>query len=294
MLLASAAVQAQEPRSSPAQPLPRAPVQSQHDPMPTPAADQALSLYQSGRTTQALAAAEHRLQSAPNDITALVVAIKVYQEQSRLDDAMRLLEPLTRHHPGMVVTWELATQVYQAAGVLARRDTALRQLIATQAAAMDRTLRDRRFVIRDRIDAQGRVVMGREYFDTGAADAIRYVFIPENAGSNPRAYLIVTSDARTTQNWQDAGILPPGKRVFHIDSVFMTPDGRQAQAMYGAYPELPDYDLIRAKVQEILSGKARPMSGQAGGLAVPAAPTGTDPTGTDPDQAAAGIGKSGH
>lgn len=236
---------------------------------PPPAGDEVLTLYRDGKKDQALEIAQEVLKSTPNDMSALYIAARVLQEQGRIGDAIPIAQALNRHHPGLAPGWEIATQLYQAAGKLADRDTALRQLINTQAASLDRATRQRRFVIRDRIVAHGRVVLTQEHFDTGAPDAVRYLFIPENEPNQPRNYLILMTDGATTDTWRENGFLPPGKRLFHLDSVYQTPTGGQAVAMYATWTDPPDYDSLREKVLEVMSGTAKPLSGKPGGLAIP-------------------------
>lgn len=239
-----------------------------------PQPSEAVTLYQSGKREEALAVAEAELSKNPTDLAALVISTRVAQELGRLEAASRWATQLTRHHPGFTPGWEMATQVYQASGELKLRDEALKQLVATQAASLDRDLRTRRFVLRDRIDAHGHVVVAQDHVDTGGPDAIRYVFIPERELSAPKTFLVVLTDTHTTETWRESGILSRDKRLFHLDSIFTRPDGRQGRGIYATYADLPDYDTIRAKVLEILSGKAKPLSGEVGGLAVPAGPGG--------------------
>lgn len=278
LILAAPTVTRAQPAEPPRPPVPGTPAQP-----PAPAEPRAplapaepaqalaapLPLYEAGRQQEALAAAERVLQSLPTDIQALYVAIRIAQEQQRQDDAIRLVQPMIRHHPGIIATWELAAQVYQAAGDTEQRDMALRQLISTQASAIDRNLRGRPFILRDRIIAHGRRLMVQDHFDTHGPEAIRYVFISEAELPRPLNYLMLVTDPQTTDNWREAGIIGSGKRAFHLDSVFVTPDGRQTRSMYAAWPDVPDYDTIRAKVLEIIRGDARPMNGPVGGLAIP-------------------------
>lgn len=237
---------------------------------PAPASDEILGLYRDGKKDQALDVAQTVLKSTPNDMGALYIAARVLQEQGRIDDAIPVAQALNRHHPGLAAGWEISTQLYQVAGRLADRDTALRQLINTQAASLDRATRQRRFVVRDRIVAHGRTVLAQEHADTGAPDSVRYVFIPENEPAQPRNYLILMTDGATTETWRENGFLPPGKRLFHLDSVYQTPTGGQASAVYATWTDPPDYDSLRAKVLEVMSGTAKPLSGKPGGLAIPA------------------------
>jgi len=238
--------------------------------MPPPASEQVLALFREGKKDQALETAQTVLTLSPTDLTALYVAARVNQEQGRIDAAIPFAQALNRHHPGLPLGWEIATQLYQAAGKLADRDTAMRQLINTQAASLDRATRQRRFVVRDRIVAHGHVVLGQEHFDTGAPDSVRYIFILEREAAAPRTYLIVMTDGATTDTWRENGFLPAGKRLFHLDSVYPSPSGSKAQALYATWTDPPDYDSVREKVLEIMSGSAKPLSGKPGGLAIPA------------------------
>ena len=234
--------------------------------------EDALNHFQAGRKQQAYDQALAVLKAEPNELRSLFVAARVSQERRDNQAALRYAEQLTRLYPGLPAGWEITTQLFQNAGDLPRRDAALRQLIQAQQSLMDREQRGRQFVIRDRIDAHGHVVFVQDHFDTGGPDAIRYVFIPEKEAQNVRNYLIVQTDTNTSDNWRQAGILPRDKRLFHLDSVYETPGGGQTQAMYATWTDPPDYDVVRAKVLEIMAGTVKPMSGQAGGLAVPATP----------------------
>jgi tetratricopeptide (TPR) repeat protein len=237
---------------------------------PAWAQDTPVSLYLAGRKSEALTLANAALRGNPNDLLGLYVLIRTDQEAERIDEAISSVELLVRHHPGAAVTWELATQLYQAKGDLAKRDGALRQLFQTQAASLDPTVRLRPFVLRDRIVAGGHVVLVQDYVDTGMPDAIRYAFTPESMlGKTADTYIAVVTDTALTQVWIDAGIIKSGQRVFRLDSMHPGPDGREARATYATYADSPPYDVVRPKVIEILTGKAKPMSGQPGGLALP-------------------------
>ncbi len=241
--------------------------------------ERVMVLFQDGDMTGALAEALAVLKTAPNEPRALFVAARVNQDEGRLAEALRHAEALTRHHPGLVLAWEVALQVYQANGDRPQRDWALKQLIATQAASLDRAQRGRQFIIRDRFAAFGHVLLVQEHFDTGGPDSVRFLFLLEKESTSPRNVLVVQTDSHTTENWREAGILGPGRRLFHLDSIFETRPGGQNRgdtpgvAMYATWADPPDYDAVRAKVLEVMSGKVKPMSGQAGGLAVPAPAT---------------------
>ena len=238
-----------------------------------PAADPARleALYNDGKRAEALALAQERLQAKPNDITALTIAALVLQEQDKPAEAIPLGERLVKVTPGSQIGWQLLVQLYQAVGDPDSRNGALRELIEAQKTAMSRSMRDRPFILRDRISQDGRVLMARENFDTGAGDFAKYLFIPVQELAAPRNYLVLTSDEGMTADWREAGMLGPDKRLFHLDNIYEGPDGTQGRAVYVIYPDLPSYDVVRAKVLEILGGKVKPASGKPGGLAVPKA-----------------------
>lgn len=237
---------------------------------PAGAQDTPVSLYLAGRKAEAVTLANAALRANPHDLLGLYVVTRDAQENDRLDDAIRSVELMVRHHPGSASTWELATQLYQAKGDVGKRDGALRQLFQIQAAALDPTVRLRPFVVRDRIGAGGHVVLAQDYNDTGMPKAMRYVFTSQTLiGKEADTYLAVLTDMDLTQAWIDAGTIKSGQRVFRLDSIYPGSDGRPARATYATYPDAPLYDAVRTKVLEILSGKAKPMSGRPGGLAVP-------------------------
>lgn len=235
-----------------------------------PTTAEAAALYEKGRKEEALGLAEAILQKTPNDYGGLFIAARVEQDRGHYDAALRYAETLAKGYHGAVAVWELLTQLYQATGALAQRDSALRELIRAQRSAVNPAVRDRPYIIRDRIDAYGHSVVTRENFDTGGGDYVKYLFVPVNELREPTKVLLLIADDALTQSWIESGVLPAGKRLFHLDSIFRVNGNRQARAIYQMYTDLPDYDTIRAKVLEIMSGKAKPLSGETGGLAVPA------------------------
>ncbi len=264
---------AQAPARTQARPAP-APTAA---PAPTPAPEKpalpkpadAVRLYTDGKLEDALRLADQILAAIPNEYDSLMVAMRANQDLGRYAAALPYAEKLTRAFTGSVAGWEILAQLYQATGALDRRDSALVELIRAQGSALDSAVRMRPYIIRDRIDAFGRSVLGRENFDNGSNDFVKYLFVPMHDLADPRAVIMLTADDNLTQSWIDSGMLAPGKRLFHLDSLFRGADNRQQQAVYQIYTDLPDYDTIRAKVLEIMAGKAKPLSGPVGGLAVP-------------------------
>lgn len=235
---------------------------------PTVAA--AAALYDKGQKDESLRMAEAILQKTPNDFGALYLAARIEQDKGHVEKALKYAETLGKDYRGVVVSWELLAQLYQATGQLDRRDSAVRELISTQRSALDPAVRARPYILRDRIDAYGHSVVTRENFDTGGNDYIKYLFVPVQEMAEPSKALLLIADDALTQSWIESGMLPAGKRLFHLDSIYRIDGNTQGHTVYQIYTDLPDYDTIRAKVLEIMSGKAKPLSGQQGGLAVPA------------------------
>jgi tetratricopeptide (TPR) repeat protein len=226
-------------------------------------------LFESGRHADALAAAEEALVATPGDATAALVVGRALQELGRYNDALRHAEMLTKNFAGVAAGWELAVQLYQQLDMRDRRDSALARLISAQTSSLDRDVRMRPFVVRDRIVAGGRVLQVRENFETGARDFVKYQFVPFTSQPEAMEYAFVGGHEAMTQAWQEAGILPRGKLLYVLANIWTDAAGLQRQAIHATFPELPDYDTIRAKVVELVEGRSKPMSGAVGGIAVP-------------------------
>ncbi len=199
----------------------------------------------------------------------LMAVARLHQEAGQIDQALAFAQRLMELVPGAYVVHELMVQLYQAAGDLPKRDAALAELLAVQRNAMDPDVRRRPFVIRDRIDVPKRSILVQEMFETGGTDQIRFVFALMSEAQKPENYLVVRVDPGLTEAWREAGILGPDKQVFSLASIY-----RKGQAsvrtVYEVYTGPPDYDRVRTKALEVLAGRAKPYSGVAGGLAVPA------------------------
>lgn len=226
------------------------------------------AMQRDGNAEEALRLAEALLSADPQSPVLLLTVARLYQALGRTDAALPLGRTLVGLAPGEPSVWELMVQLHQASGELDRRDEALRELITAQRNSLDPALRLRPFIIRDLIHTPNRTIVVRENFDTGSGDEIRLAFVPVSEAEKPRNLLVLRADSALAQTWRNAGILAAGKRLFTLVSLYR--EGRRSrQAVYEIYPDLPAYDQVRAKVLDILKGAAKPLSGKAGGLAVP-------------------------
>ncbi|GEM_PF-6406995 len=237
--------------------------------VPDPRLQQVMDLNKAGKRQAALELATGFLAATPNDLPMLLTTARLHQDARHIDQALVLGQRLTELAPGSHLVWELMVQLYQAAGDLPKRDAALTELLAVQRNAMDPELRLRPFILRDRIEVPHRSIIVQEMFETGSPDQIKYAFILASEAQKPENYLVVRVDPTLTEAWRNAGILGPDKQVFSLASIYRK--GRAlVRAVYEVYPGRPDYDRVRAKAIEVLAGRAKPLSGVPGGLAVPA------------------------
>jgi tetratricopeptide (TPR) repeat protein len=236
---------------------------------PDPRMQEVTDLDQAGKKQAALDLAVLHLAVTPNDASMLLAAARLCQQAGQIDQALVFAQRLLDLAAGSYVVHELMVQLYQAAGDLPKRDTALAELLAVQRNAIDPELRLRPFIVRDRIEVPKRSIIVQEVFETGGADQVKFVFVQLSEVQKPENYLVVRVDHALTDAWREAGILGPDKQVFSLVSVYRKGQA-SARTVYEVYAGPPDYDRVRTKALELLAGRAKPYSGAPGGLAVPA------------------------
>ncbi len=236
---------------------------------PDPRLRAVTDLEQAGQAQAALDLAITHLAATPNDPPMLLTVARLHQQAGQIDQALAVGRRLAERAPGAYVVHELMVQLYQAAGDLPKRDAALAELLTVQKNAIDPEVRLRPFIIRDRIEAPKRSILVQEMFATGGTDQLLFVFVLVSEAQKPENYLVVRVDPGLTETWRNAGILGSDRQVFSLASIYRKGKA-SARTVYEVYPDPPDYDRVRAKVLEILEGRAKPYSGVAGGLGVPA------------------------
>lgn len=224
----------------------------------------AMALLSEGKRQEALRAFDSILAANPTDPSvALFVASLLSLEDGDWRIARPRVRQLVRLRPASLQAWELLIQMDQAAGDLPERDAAVRSLYTAWRSALDPAARARVSFTRDRIFGARHTLLAQETLDPGGDDIVRFVFLPTDDAMNPVHLIMVRADNETNMRWRDNGTVPSGTIVYHLDSVERLADGRQAVRPYEYYLEPPDYDRVRAKVAEILSGAALPLAGEA-------------------------------
>jgi tetratricopeptide (TPR) repeat protein len=231
-----------------------------------PELEQAMTKYHDGDVAGALALAEKVLTHSPDDENALYRSALFNFQLNNIDAARGRLERLVKLSGSYFSAWELMVQVTQAQGDLARRDEAIDRLKLSIKTALDPDIRVKSDFIRERIRTGDQDVMVADYFTRGGSDFTRYQFVVGDPHLRPDNGLLLRTDAATTENWADTALMPPDSQLFHLDMVDPKPQGGDRTAIYAYYVGEPAYDVVRAKVMEILRGEAKPLSGEPGSL----------------------------
>jgi tetratricopeptide (TPR) repeat protein len=221
-----------------------------------------LALLQAGKRQDALAAAESVIATNPDDPTkALYLSALINLEDGNWQAALPRAEALLKLRPGTFLALEIAVQAYAAAGDTAKRDAAIGSLFRVWRASADPSVHARRVFARDRIIGPKRKLVVLQTLQTGGGDIVRYIFQDAGSAAQQDRAIMLRADSETTQRWRDDGTVPDDATVFHLDSAENPPGGDQTIRTYAFYIGEPDYDRVRAKVVEILAGKALPLTG---------------------------------
>ncbi len=235
------------------------PVQANDD---IPTVDDAMALLKAGQREDALKTFERILAARPRDpAVALFEASTIALDLGRWQEAKPFVRQLVRLRPGSMQAWELQAQVDQASGDKEGLKATLDRLYSAWRSALDPAIHNRVSFVRDHIIGPKHTLVVAQTLDTGGDEIVRWVFQPEDQGSHPLHYLIVRSDGDTNERWRESGAVPFGTVVYHLDAVRLLPGGRTAVTPYKYYIEEPDYDQVRKLVASILTGEAKPLSG---------------------------------
>jgi tetratricopeptide (TPR) repeat protein len=228
--------------------------------------DRATEMFDKGDLPAALARVEAVLARSPTDETALYRSAFLNFQLNNADAARGRLERLVKLSGSYFAAWELMVQVAQYQGDLARRDDAIERVKIAIRTAIDPDIRLKTSFIRERIPVGDRAVMAVDYFARGGSDFTRYQFGFGDPREEPEKGLLLRTDAYTTENWADTALLPQDQQLFHLDLVDLKPEGGDKVAIYEYYVGEPSYDVVRAKVLQILRGEVQPLSGVSGSL----------------------------
>jgi tetratricopeptide (TPR) repeat protein len=241
---------------------------------PTPTVEQAIALYDSGRIAEAKRAFDTILVDHPEDQRSLYYAATINSVGGHPEIAIQQVLLLLKATGESLPALELEVQVYQALGETGRRDAAIDRLRTDRESALHLDPHFSVSFIRDRFVIGGRTFIGSENFDRNGETIVRYVFVEAAAAAHPAHEIVLLSDPATNERWHEAASLPPNEVVYHLDTVDRGPDGNTSERSFANYIGEPPYDTVRVAVMAILSGKAKPTTGDADPywLARPASP----------------------
>jgi hypothetical protein len=226
-----------------------------------PAMDKAMALLQSGKRQDALRAFNAIIAAKPQDPSeALFHAGNLYLEENNWRAAEPLLQRLVKLRPGSFPSWELMIQAYQAAGDADNRDVAIQSLYDAWHSALDPETQSQVAFRRDRIFGPKHTLIALQTLDPGGDDIVRFVFQPLDDAHH---LIVVRADNETNARWRENGTVSEATVVYHLDTVEQLPSGRTSDRSYEFFLEPPDYDVVRPKVLQILSGTIQPTSGPA-------------------------------
>jgi tetratricopeptide (TPR) repeat protein len=228
--------------------------------------NRALDLFHQGDTAGALALAEGVLTHAPDSEDGLFRSAMFNLQLNNLEAARGRLERLVKLSGNYFAAWEMMVQVAQEQGDLPRRDEAIERLKISIRTALDPEIRQKSDFTRDRIRIKGDDILCVDYFERGGSDFTRYQWSFGDPRDNPDTGLLLRTDAYTTETWAETALMPRDEQLFHLDMVDIKPEGGERVAVYAYYVGQPNFDVVRAKVMQILRGEVQPLAGQPGGL----------------------------
>ncbi len=229
-----------------------------------PTQDAAMALLHAGKPEDALQAFERIIASHPLDpAVPLFEASAIALNLNKWQEAKPYVRRLVRLRPGSMQAWELLVQVDQADGDKTDQQDAMDRIYSAWRSALDPATRQRVSFTRDRVFGPKHTVIAEQTLEPGGDDIVRWIFPPIEQLDHPAHYLIVRSDPDTNERWREAGTVSYGTVVYHLDAVHLLPNGQARSVPYEFYLNEPDYDRVRKTVAAILSGEAKPLSGEA-------------------------------
>jgi tetratricopeptide (TPR) repeat protein len=210
---------------------------------------------------EALASYKQALAILPNEPTMLFNAglaaywTKDYSLALELWTRLKNLDPSDWHVRAKLV------QTYQVLGRLPEREAQRKELFEMWQSGKPAEFKEQVQYCRDQFEVKGQKVMAFELFELKGERALRYVFSILNATEDGEEFRIsLGSYSFTNAVWRETRKPKPreDERLFHLDGYF---NNGGLHATYGMFFPEPSYDDVRAKVIQILEGRAKPVSG---------------------------------
>jgi tetratricopeptide (TPR) repeat protein len=146
-------------------------------------------------------------------------------------------------------------QAYQALGDVAARDRERAELVALWKSGTDPELAKQAMFCREQFRQDGRKVMVFEYFNPSGDMMVVYGFVVLNDQGKPDFRVSLGSYEFTNKVALELGERPADKRLYHLDLY-----RANVHETHGFFLGQPGYELVRARVLEVLSGKSKPSS----------------------------------
>jgi tetratricopeptide (TPR) repeat protein len=176
-------------------------------------------------------------------------------EVGKHQEALAAWQSYRRAEPGRWDGRAKLVQAYQALGDLASRDRERAELVALWKSGADPELAKQQMFCREQFRHDGRKVMVFEYFNPSGDMMVIYSFVVLDDKGEQAFKLSLGSYEFTNKVALELGERPADKRVYHLDLYRAT-----AHETHGFFLGQPGYDLVRARVAEVLAGKSKASS----------------------------------
>ncbi len=148
-------------------------------------------------------------------------------------------------------------QAYQGLNQLVDRDREREALFAFRRTLPAEEIAKNDKYCRDQFRVQDKKVLVFEYFEPKGEWRIFYRFSVLDAARNEQLFYSLGSYEATTRILREAHKIAADARIYHLDKY---EDRANVHSTYGFFDTKPDYDVVRQRVVDALSGKSGPMS----------------------------------
>ncbi len=202
---------------------------------------------------------EAELANNPNNPLTLYNLGLLYYLNEQFSEAIEPWEKLKSLEPD---DWQLRTkliQAYSASGKLEERENEIRELHTLRGSEKIPELSEATFFIRDQFHVENVKVFAIDYYDMDAGwrmGPLVWRFLLSKDGETLDWFISVGSYDVTTELMRAAGEIGKDERAYHLDGYW---DSGRHQT-YGIFKKKPDYDWVRKRVIEIISGNLNATS----------------------------------
>lgn len=214
-------------------------------------------LFEAGQYDEALGKYEQVLKLEPQHSDALYNGGMAAHLAGKPAKAAELWERLSAQRPDDFQLQAKLVQAYEAAGDIAKRNKARKEIFMTYAKLNAKERAERESYCRQQFVRNGRRVLALEFFELTGERAVRYAFVVLTADGKEDYRLSLGSYDSTTQISRELGEIGPNERIFHLDGYY---EGGREHRTFEIYHKEPPYEEIRRTVMAILDGKKKTTS----------------------------------